>query len=35
MDLRDFKINVPDGQIADLKLRLRNTRFPAALDADQ
>ncbi|GAB6851864.1 epoxide hydrolase family protein [Paraburkholderia kururiensis] len=35
MDLRDFKINVPDGQIADLKLRLRNTRFPAALDTDQ
>jgi hypothetical protein len=35
MDLRDFKINVPDGQIADLKLRLRSTRFPAALDADQ
>ncbi|WP_114814347.1 epoxide hydrolase family protein [Paraburkholderia kururiensis] len=35
MELRDFKINVPDGQIADLKLRLRNTRFPASLDAEQ
>lgn len=33
MNMRNFKINVPDTQIEDLKLRLRNTRFPASLDA--
>lgn len=35
MDLRDFKINIPDEQIDDLKRRLRATRLPSSLDADQ
>lgn len=35
MSLRDFKIDVPDGDIEDLMRRLRATRLPAALDAGQ
>ena len=35
MNLRDFKIHVPDDQIEDLKLRLRTTRFPASINAEQ
>ncbi|AND70493.1 multidrug MFS transporter [Dyella thiooxydans] len=35
MNLRDFKINIPDESIEDLSRRLRATRWPAAMDADQ
>jgi pimeloyl-ACP methyl ester carboxylesterase len=34
MNLRPFKINVPDDQIEDLKRRLRATRQPASIDAE-
>jgi pimeloyl-ACP methyl ester carboxylesterase len=34
MNLRDFKINVPDEQIEDLKQRLRATRLPASIDPE-
>ncbi|MDR5784784.1 epoxide hydrolase [Caballeronia sp. LZ065] len=34
MNLRPFRIAIPDAQIDDLKQRLRQTRWPAALDAD-
>lgn len=35
MNLRSFKIDVPDGDIEDLLQRLRATRMPASLDAEQ
>jgi pimeloyl-ACP methyl ester carboxylesterase len=35
MDLRHFEIDIPEARIEDLKLRLRNTRWPASLDAEQ
>ncbi len=35
MNRRDFKIHIPDEHIEDLERRLRATRWPAAMDADQ
>ncbi len=35
MNLRDFRINICDEQIEDLRRRLRATRLPSSLDADQ
>jgi pimeloyl-ACP methyl ester carboxylesterase len=35
MNLRSFKIAIPDEQIDDLKRRLSATRLPASIDADQ
>ncbi|SAK60855.1 epocide hydrolase domain-containing protein [Caballeronia temeraria] len=35
MNARSLSINVHDSQIDDLMQRLRNTRFPASLDAQQ
>jgi hypothetical protein len=34
MNLRNFKIDVPDEQIEDLRRRLRATRLPASIDTD-
>jgi hypothetical protein len=33
MDITPFKINVPDAQIEDLKLRLKLAKFPDELEA--
>jgi pimeloyl-ACP methyl ester carboxylesterase len=35
MNLRDFKIDIPDEHIEDLARRLRATRWPAAMEADR
>lgn len=35
MNLRDFKINIPDDQIEDLQRRLRATRLSSSLGTDQ